>query len=417
LDHRKQTPGFDKRERKGKPHMDEKLEKLGYGLHTLVVFRGILKEAPMQALQTFLTGSRSSLERLDCYSTFVAKLYEHSENFSRYLLSLVLEGENPHILRIAAGESTSGQMEESVRRELALLQQVSQITPDMLQAETDYSDFLPGWETEALDFQACYQERIQSVGTFGYGMYAKYTMFYLENGEITPVRYPDETRLSDLIGYRRERQAVVDNTLALIEGKPAQNALLRGDAGTGKSSTVKAVVNEFSNRGLRLIEVKKEQMGDLPRILDALSRNPLKFIIFIDDLSFSAEDDCFGALKATLEGSVSARAENIAIYATSNRRHLIRESFSDREGDDVHRNDTMQQLMSLSARFGLKVTFSKPDKKAYMEIVTGLADRYGITHLSQEALSVQAEAFALAGSGRSARTAKQFIQTMMIEKG
>lgn len=391
--------------------MDDKLKKLGYGLHTLVVFRGILKEEPIQALKELLDGAGNELTRLTAYSIFASGLYEHTENWSRYLLNLVLEGENPHILRIAAGEPVSGNMKECVRQELSLLEELSRLTPEELKESLSYDGFLPGWETEKLDFYALYEERIQKVGSFGYGMYAKYTMFYLENGEITPVRYPDETRLSDLIGYTRERQEVVDNTLALIEGKMAQNALLRGDAGTGKSSTVKAVVNEFSGRGLRLIEVKKEQMGELPKLLDILSRNPLKFIIFIDDLSFSAEDDCFGALKATLEGSVSARAENIAIYATSNRRHLIRESFSDREGDDVHRNDTMQQLISLSARFGLKVTFSKPDKKAYMEIVTGLAKRYGITHLSEEELAVQAEAFALAGNGRSARTAKQFIQT------
>lgn len=397
--------------------MDDKLKKLGYGLHTLVVFRGILKEEPIQALKLLLTNEESCLAQLETYSAFVAKLYEHSENLSQYILSLILEGENPHILRVAAGETVSEQMRECIRQELSFLKELSLLTAEELRGRIAYNGFLPGWETEELDFHALYEKRVQSVGSFGYGIYAKYTMFYLENGEITPVRYPDETRLSDLIGYARERQEVVDNTLALIEGKPAQNALLRGDAGTGKSSTVKAVVNEFADRGLRLIEVKKEQMGDLPRLLDTLSRNPLKFIIFIDDLSFSAEDDCFGALKATLEGSVSARAENIAIYATSNRRHLIRESFSDREGDDVHRNDTMQQLMSLSARFGLKVTFSKPDKKAYMEIVSGLAKRYGITHLSEEQLSIEAEAFALAGNGRSARTAKQFIQTMMIEKG
>lgn len=397
--------------------MDDKLKKLGYGLHTLVVFRGILKEEPIQALKALLGGDGDCIARLEAYSTFAARLYEHTENWSQYLLNLVLEGENPHILRAAAGEIVSEQMKECVRQELSLLEEVSRLTSEELKESLSYDGFLPGWKTEALDFHRLYMERAEAVGRFGYGLYAKYTMFYLENGEITPVRYPDETRLSDLIGYRRERQEVVDNTLALIQGKPAQNALLRGDAGTGKSSTVKAVVNEFSDRGLRLIEVRKEQMGELPKLLDTLSRNPLKFIIFIDDLSFSAEDDCFGALKATLEGSVSARAENIVIYATSNRRHLVRESFSDREGDDVHRNDTMQQLISLSARFGLKVTFSKPDKKAYMEIVTGLAKRYGITHLSEEDLSIQAEAFALAGSGRSARTAKQFIQTCVLTRG
>lgn len=397
--------------------MEDKLKRLGYGLHTLVIFREILKEEPIQALMKLLCSEESGVEQLETYSTFVATLYEHTENLSQYILSLVLEGENPHLLRVAAGKPVSEQMKECGRQELSLLEEVSLLTPAELREKLSYDGFLPGWETEKMDFYSLYVQRSKSVGTFGYGIYARHTMFYLEQGKITPVYYPDETQFSDLIGYARERQAVIDNTLALLDGKPAQNALLRGDAGTGKSSTVKAVVNEYADQGLRLVEVKKEQMNDLPKLLDTLSRNPLKFIIFIDDLSFSSVDDSFGALKATLEGSVSARADNIVIYATSNRRHLIRESFSDREGDDVHRNDTLQQLTSLSARFGLKVTFSKPDKKAYMEIVKGLAMRYGITHLSEEQLSIQAEAFALAGNGRSARTAKQFIQTIMIEKG
>lgn len=397
--------------------MEDKLKRLGYGLHTLVVFREILKEEPIQALCELLCGEKSDVELLDTYSTFVSKLYERTENLSQYILSLVLEAENPHLLRIAAGKPVSDLMRECGRAELALLEELSLLTPEELREKISYDGFLAGWETEKLDFYSRYIQRSKTVGTFGYGIYARHTMFYLDQGKVTPVYYPDETQFSDLIGYARERQAVIDNTLALLEGKPAQNALLRGDAGTGKSSTVKAVVNEFADRGLRLVEVKKEQMEYLPKLLDTLSRNPLKFIVFIDDLSFSSADDNFGALKATLEGSVSARAENIVIYATSNRRHLIRESFSDREGDDVHRNDTMQQLTSLSARFGLKVTFSKPDKKAYLEIVKGLAARNGVTHLSEEQLATRAEAFALSGNGRSARTAKQFIQTIMIEKG
>ena len=235
-------------------------------------------------------------------------------------------------------------------------------------------------------------------------------MFMLRKGEITPVKHPDPQRLSDLYGYKMERQAVINNTLALLKGKPAQNVLLYGDAGTGKSSTVKAVVNEFADKGLRLIEITKEQLRDIPDIIESISSNPLKFIIFIDDLSFVAGEDCFGALKATLEGSVSARTGNTAIYATSNRRHLVKESFSDRNGDDdVHRNDTLQETLSLSARFGLRVNFSRPDKKAYVTIATELARSKGIT-LSDDELALKAEQFAISsGNGRSARTAKQFV--------
>lgn len=200
-----------------------------------------------------------------------------------------------------------------------------------------------------------------------------------------------------------------------MSGKPAQNVLLYGDAGTGKSSTVKAVVNEFADRGLRLIEITKEQLGDIPDIIESISANPLKFIIFIDDLSFSADEDRFGALKAALEGSVSARSDNAAVYATSNRRHLVKESFSSREGDDIHRNDTIQETISLSARFGLTIGFYRPDKAKYLEIVGKLAKAAGID-AEKNALELKAESFAMKCGGRSGRTAEQFINSLRSER-
>ena len=293
-----------------------------------------------------------------------------------------------------------------------MFQKLSEITPQELADAFDYNRFIPKWRTSDIDFLSEYRNRINNIGKYGYGLYSKYIMFILKNGKTVPVKHPDAQKLSQLYGYERERKAVIDNTVALLEGKPAQNVLLCGDAGTGKSSTVKAVVNEFADRGLRLIEITKQQLRDIPHIIDSICKNPLKFILFIDDLSFSSDDDCFGALKATLEGSVSARADNIAIYATSNRRHLIKESFSDRDGDDIHRNDTIQQLISLSARFGLTITFTKPDKTAYLDIVKGIAEKYNI-NTDNEQLAVQAEAFALAGSGRSPRTAKQFVHSLI----
>lgn len=240
-------------------------------------------------------------------------------------------------------------------------------------------------------------------------------MFIFRNNETVPVKFPDKQRLSELFGYERERREVVNNTLALVTGKKAQNVLLYGDAGTGKSSTVKAVVNEFADMGLRLVEITKEQLRDIPALIDELSENPLKFIIFIDDLSFMSGEDCFGALKAVLEGSVSAGSDNIAIYATSNRRHLVKESFSDREGDDVHKNDTMQEMLSLSARFGLRVNFSRPDKKNYTAIALEMAKTHGI-NMSDDEIILKAEQFAISsGNGRSPRTARQFINQLVME--
>ncbi len=192
---------------------------------------------------------------------------------------------------------------------------------------------------------------------------------------------------------------------------PAVNVLLYGDAGTGKSSSVKAIANEFAADGLRLVEVKKNQLYQIPALLDSLAQNPLKFILFIDDLSFSANDDNFAALKAILEGSVGGRSQNVVVYATSNRRHLIKETLSDRSGDDIHEADTRQELMSLSARFGLTVTFQRPDKVRFEEILLDLAKQYGV-QMPSDQLFIKGEAFAIRAGGRSPRVARQFIELL-----
>ena len=238
-------------------------------------------------------------------------------------------------------------------------------------------------------------------------------MFYIdEQGNIVPVLHPDKTELSNLVDYERERNIIIDNTKALLQGKPAANILLTGDAGTGKSSTVKAVANALWEEGLRIIEIRKDQLRSITKVLDELSSNPLKFVLFIDDLSFLKDDDNFNALKAVLEGSVTAKSNNVVIYATSNRRHIIKEKFSDREGDDVHRNDTMQELVSLSERFGVHVTFSKPNKETFLHIVHHLAEENGID-IPKDEIELLAERFALERGGRSARLAKQFIDGLL----
>ena len=236
-------------------------------------------------------------------------------------------------------------------------------------------------------------------------------MIALEDGHLVPVRYPDPQRLSELPGYEQEREKVIANTRALLEGRPANNVLLYGDAGTGKSSTVKAVANELAPDGLRLIEVKKNQLYQIPALMDELANNPLKFILFIDDLSFSANDDNFAALKAILEGGVGGRSHNVAVYATSNRRHLVKETMADRSGDDLHAADTRQELMSLAARFGLTVTFQQPDKDRYERILLELAKQYAI-QMPSDQLYIKGAAFAIRAGGRSPRVAKQFVELL-----
>lgn len=393
----------------------EKLDNLNCGMDTLAIFRSLLDDKALNALKELLKESAENNHfNIGKYSQFVSELYRHDVNFSEYLLKAVLEDENFYIEGRARGREFDPCIEKAVSNELAFLQELSRLTP----AEVSYGYYriypLPQWKNSDIDFAAEYRKRISDIGLHGYGKFARSPMFILRDGEIIPVNHPDKQRLSELYGYEAERQAVINNTLALLEGKPAQNVLLYGDAGTGKSSTVKAVVNEFADRGLRLIEITKEQLRDIPRIIESISGNPLKFIIFIDDLSFASDEDCFGALKATLEGSVSARNSNTAIYATSNRRHLVKESFSDRSGDDIHRNDSMQETLSLSARFGLRVNFGRPDKKSYIAIARELAGSSGID-ISDAELELKAEQFAMQGSGRSPRTAKQFVNQLINE--
>lgn len=397
--------------------MSEKLENLALRRNSIAIFRGLGKDNVISDLMYLLNKDTEDTETfLTYYADFVSSLYENNvTDISKYILKAVLENDNFYIRKSASGKNIPQEITECLINELQFFQELTELTSDDFLSEIDYDGFMPKWTNSPVDIVGSYMERLKLVHRYGYGKYAEYTMFSMNGRQIVPVKYPDRQKLSELYGYERERQAVIENTLALVNGKKAQNVLLYGDAGTGKSSTVKAVVNEFADMGLRLVEITKEQLRDIPILIDELSENPLKFIIFIDDLSFTSGEDCFGALKAVLEGSVSARSDNIAIYATSNRRHLIKENFSDRDGDDVHRNDTMQEMLSLSARFGLRVNFSRPDKKNYTAIALEMAKAHGI-NLPDDEIILKAEQFAISsGNGRSARTARQFINQLIME--
>jgi uncharacterized protein len=214
------------------------------------------------------------------------------------------------------------------------------------------------------------------------------------------------------------RGPLLRNTERFLAGLPAHHVLLYGPPGTGKSSTVKAVLNEYADRGLRLVEVAKEDLGALPRVLENLRGRGPRFVLFVDDLSFEEHEVEYKSLKALLEGSVEEPPENVRVYATSNRRNLIRERFSDRDeggaNDDVHARDTMQEKLSLSARFGLRVTFPAPDQQRYLEIITGLARRRGIK-IPDEQLEEQAMLWDRWHAGRSGRTARQFVDELEAE--
>ena len=387
-------------------------------LLSLALFRELLSDPVLDGLMQYLRMVRIGSEdsAIEAYGAFMARFYASgSPSLAAHVQTIVDNSENPYIRAVGRGEIPQPELEECVWKELAVLQKLADITPAELSQGINWDIYIPKFQVQHLDLAAGYRRRCENIRSMGYGIYAKYRMFYLDqDGHIVPVKNPDETRLSSLVDYKQEQRIILDNTIALLEGKPAANILLTGDAGTGKSSTVKAVVNELHERGLRILEVRKEQLHSLPGVLDELGGNPLKFILFIDDLSFQKDDDNFSALKAILEGSVSAKSRNVVIYATSNRRHLVKESFSARDGDDIHRNDTMQEMLSLSERFGIQVTFQKPNKNTYLDIVRHLAQEQSI-QMEDEELELLAERFALARGGRSARAARQFIDSLLAK--
>lgn len=387
------------------------IKDLSARLGTLVIFRGLYNIPAFSLLLDTLSlaAEGRAKDALDKYCAAVPALYEDGGCLTRFVLRLVLEDENLYILKKGEGLETGVLLDECLANELYTLQELGCLPFEELSAQFGSDGFIPRYTTEDTDFSKEYAVRVKQIDKFGYGIYSKYHVFVVKDGAIVPVEYPDSVRLAELSGYERERSEVIANTMALLRGKPANNVLLYGDCGTGKSSTVKAIANEYRTEGLRLIELKKRQLHEIPNIVRTISRNPLKFIVFIDDLSFTEDDDDFAALKAILEGSVSSTAANLAIYATSNRRHLVRETFSAREGDEIHRNDTMQELLSLSERFGLRVVFQKPDKQLYLSVVRDIAAQYGIQKPEQE-LFTEAEAYALARGGRSPRAAKQFVE-------
>ena len=394
--------------------MTEQEEKrLACELSALSVFRGILKYDTMSAFIGLLSTDGGKQEKLRLFGEFVYSLSEDNYCFSDFLCRAVFSDENRYIISAAQKTEIPQSLRYNAKRELEIFSRLTELDANDLCGNLSFDGYIPQFDNKKTDFVKIYEERLKNVGRYGYGIFATAKMFRVSGEEIVPVKSADSTSLTEFVGYEEERKQVFENTRALCEGRPAANVLLCGDAGTGKSSTVKACANYFADYGVRLIELRKDQLFSLSYIMGRIAENPLKFIIFIDDLSFNKNDDCFSMLKAALEGSASAKADNAVIYATSNRRHIVKESFSDREGsDDIHHSDTVQELMSLSDRFGLTVYFEKPNKALYLEIIHSLARKNEIK-LDLKELDIKAEAFALSRGSRSPRAAEQFINSLL----
>ena len=399
-------------------------------MSSLSVYKGIMQRTVAKAYYKLLLAfDKDIFEFCRAWGEFFAVLCDRgcSDNFAKCLTETVLFDENAFSRASAQGiqKELPSTVLNAVQRDIDAIRKLSSLSPDIILNEYKYKDEL-GTLSENLPLWKCGQpvseffdeNTIDRLAEFyfrnGCGVFARYKAFIWREHDIQPVIHPDSIRLSSLKGYDTPRGIVVNNTLAFLKGIESNNCLLYGDRGTGKSSTVKAILNEYSKDGLRMVEMPKERLSEFPLLVDKIAPLPLKFVIFIDDLSFSGEDKSYAELKAVLEGSLAARPENTLIYATSNRRHIIKETFSDRDGDDMHRNDTIQEMMSLSDRFGITVNFSKPDKERYLEIVKSFAKESGIDTVTEE-LCAKAEKWAIQKGGRSPRAARQFIRQLSIE--
>ncbi len=253
---------------------------------------------------------------------------------------------------------------------------------------------------------------------YGVGKFGLHKSFRIAHGEdgvqIDPILNIAHVHMDNLVGYEIPKKKLIDNTVAFVEGRKANNCLLFGDAGTGKSSCIKAIANEYYDKGLRIIEVYKHQFQDLNDVIAQIKNRNYKFIIYMDDLSFEEFEIEYKYLKAVIEGGLERKPENVLIYATSNRRHLIRENYSDKEEirEDMHTSDTVQEKLSLVARFGVTIYFGKPDKKQFQNIVKVLAERYGVD-MPEEELLLEANKWELSHGGLSGRTAQQFIDYLL----
>ena len=437
------------------------LEELLFNFDCLSVYRKFLEDKIIEKLYKLIDYINNDQPQFNVftrlYNEFFIELIASNSTatLEEYVIEKIIFDENPFsmLAEKECFEDIDKQLVKAVSRDLDSLYAISSITSGEIKEfalkkisgsrlQRDAINGLASWEFEKKSkcskktfsvqcndvfnefyLNSTWGEKVKKLADFYYkngcGIFARYSAFVWERkengGYLRGIESPDPIRLSDFIGYEEQRLDVIKNTEKFVNGLPANNVLLYGDRGTGKSSTVKAIGNEYSESGLRIIEVSKKHLTDFPAIIRQVKNRKCKFIIFVDDLSFEDTEESYTVLKSVLEGGVENRPDNVLIYATSNRRHLIKEKFSERAGlksdsldDEVRARDTIQEKLSLSERFGITVIFSSPDKKEFLEIVEGLAAKRGI-NVDKDWLQKEAIKWELMYNGRSARTAKQFI--------
>ncbi|MGB2923965.1 MAG: ATP-binding protein [Limnothrix sp.] len=411
---------------------------------SLLVYRGVFEHPVGQAFlallhrlysdQTAQSSTTATTQCLQYYGRFFHELAIADLSWQDWLTARILQDENPFSRQVQQKpfEQISSSLKQAVQHDLSILQQVYQCNPTTIsrwvQVATQVATELVPWEPEIRFDNFLHQDRawpkqIEAIAAhydrYGAGLFARYAAFRWVDGALAPIIDPDCLSLDDIIGYSTPKAALVQNTDCLVKGLPALNVLLYGSRGSGKSSLVKALLGTYLDQGLRLIEVDKTGFKDLPAIAEQLRQQPQKFIIFVDDLSFEEDDEVFKSLKVILEGSIRAKADNVVVYATSNRRHLVREFFEERprpsEAHEIHQWDTVQEKLSFSDRFGLTLTFEPANQSTYLEIVHHLVERADLK-LDTETIEFRAKQWATRHNGRSGRTARQFVDFLIGEQ-
>ncbi|MCD7830557.1 MAG: ATP-binding protein [Clostridiales bacterium] len=389
-------------------------------LSSLLVYRGLLQLEPVSALQTLLKNLEEGDARVDDYANvFYALTAEGCDSLAEYLYEHIRYDESPFAEAAARGRVT-GVMERAAKHDIQVLQNVSNLRCKVLKGELAAQlpsswrtlvEELPEWNVGTA---FSYEELLRFYQVNGSGTFARYQAFVWQEGKLYPVPHPDFLPQGAMWGYQRQRDQVIENTRALMAGKAVNNVLLYGASGTGKSATVKAMLGMPEFEGLRLIEVQKEELTDIPHLVRTLGHRPQKFIIFIDDLAFDKADKTFSSLKTILEGGLEPRPTNVAVYCTSNRRHLVRQNFSDRSGDEVDANETIQDKTSLAERFGLRILFSELNKAQFIQMAEDLSKAHGLA-LDHETIQAEAVKWDIRHPSRSPRSANQFVASMMAK--
>ncbi|WP_317316575.1 ATP-binding protein [Longibaculum muris] len=406
-------------------------------LDHLIIYRHLTKDADVEKCLSFIE-DESLLNEEDFIATMLtlAERYDlHGHLFQSLLTYLLAHHENSFTLSLERKQPISKALKEVIMNDLQMLYQMyhfdfSKLNPLYKDLFIDFPHSKPIINQEIYDLLTKLQimlSKSTSVAEFyeilynhyrqyGVGKYGLNKAFrYLDN-EIIPIEHIGNNTLEQLIGYESQKERLKANTEAFLNGRKANNVLLYGDSGTGKSSSIKALLNEYYKDGLRMVEVYKHQFIALPQIINELQNRQYRFIIFMDDLSFEEFEVEYKYLKAVIEGGLEKKPENILIYATSNRRHLIKETWNDRNHDqEINNNDAKQEKLSLVSRFGVQIMYIHPDKQHYLDIIDGLASAYHLD-MDEDELHDKALQWEIRNGGFSGRTAKQFIHMLLGKK-